>query len=138
MHNGIDNSTTPIGTGAVPAQRALSLSPGDREQAFDALLAGKRAAGGQDAASRRAEAREAANGLVSVTFLMPMLKMMREDPFKSEMFHGGRGEEIFGAQLDEVLADRMAQSMQLPLADAVYRRILGEANESNPRVNVHG
>lgn len=72
--------------------------------------------------------REAAQDLVSIAFLLPLLKQARQDPFRSDLFHGGQGEEIFGAQLDEKIAGRMAQSMKLPLADAVYRQFGGGRN----------
>lgn len=69
--------------------------------------------------------REAAQELVSIALLLPLLKQARQDPFRSELFHGGQGEETFGAQLDEQLADRMSRSMSLPLTDAVYRQFGG-------------
>src|SRR5262245_56047909 len=46
--------------------------------------------------------------LVAQAFYGPMLKQMRESPFKSKLFSGGRGGEMFSQMLDQHLADRMA------------------------------
>jgi Rod binding domain-containing protein len=45
---------------------------------------------------------------VAQTFFGQMLKQMRESPFKSDLFNGGRGGEAFANQLDQRLAERMA------------------------------
>ena len=65
--------------------------------------------------------REAAAELVSAAFLRPMLAEARQDPFKSELFHGGRGEEIFGEQLDGILADRITSAANFPMTDAIVK-----------------
>jgi Rod binding domain-containing protein len=46
--------------------------------------------------------------LVAQTFFGPMLKQMRNSPFKSDLLEGGRGGQVFQAQLDQKLAERMA------------------------------
>jgi hypothetical protein len=73
--------------------------------------------------------REAAAELVSVAFLMPLMKMARQDPFRGELFHGGQGEETFGAQLDQEIASRMGKTMSNQLVDAVYRKFAGRGKE---------
>jgi Rod binding domain-containing protein len=45
---------------------------------------------------------------VAQTFYGQMLKQMRNSPFKSDLFDGGRGGQAFQAQLDQRLAERMA------------------------------
>ena len=45
---------------------------------------------------------------VSQTFFGTLLKQMRENPFKSDLFTGGQGGQAFGALYDQQLADRMA------------------------------
>lgn len=87
-------------------------------------------AGGKDFAamieSSRApandEAREAADQLVATAFILPLLEQARNDPFKSEMFHGGRGEQIFGQQLDVIFADAITKSANFGISDALVRR----------------
>ena len=49
-----------------------------------------------------------AQRLVSQTFFGAMLKQMRQSPFKSKIFDGGRGGDAFSSMLDQHLADRMA------------------------------
>ena len=39
-----------------------------------------------------------------------MLKSMRKTVGKPAYFHGGRGEEVFQRQLDQVLAEKMSRS----------------------------
>ncbi|HMB94987.1 MAG TPA: rod-binding protein [Tepidisphaeraceae bacterium] len=61
---------------------------------------------------------------VSQTFYGQMLRQMRESPFKSSLFDGGRGGEAFSAQLDEKLAERMAASHSGDrLVQAIVRKI---------------
>jgi Rod binding domain-containing protein len=67
--------------------------------------------------------RKAAEQLVATTFIQPMLAKMREDPFKSDLFHGGQTEEIFGQQLDTVLAERIVAKADFSIVDAVYNTI---------------
>ncbi len=74
------------------------------------------------------ELRRAAQQLVASAFVVPLLEQMREDPFKSELFHGGFAEDAFSQQLDTILSDRIAQRQNLPLADAVYRHIAAQAS----------
>lgn len=65
--------------------------------------------------------RQAAQQLVATTLIQPMLAQARQDPFKSELFHGGQGEEMFAAQLDTLLADRIAQRTDFPIVKAIER-----------------
>lgn len=66
--------------------------------------------------------RQVADELVGATFFGPMLKMARDNPFKGTIGHGGRGEEIFGAQLDMALARRASSSWKSDLSDAICKR----------------
>lgn len=65
---------------------------------------------------------------VAQTFYGEMLKQMRNSPFKSDMFEGGRGGQAFAGQLDQQLAERMASSRTGErLAQSIVRRIEGKA-----------
>jgi hypothetical protein len=91
--------------------------------------------------TREAKAQKAAQQFVSSAFIMPLLKQMRQSPFKSQLMSGGQGEDAFGPQLDQILSDRIVQRMGTPesiqssgsaalgmsLVDAVYRRIMRTA-----------
>lgn len=54
--------------------------------------------------------RNAATLLVSQLFFAPLLAEARELPFGGSIGDGGRGEEVFGEQLDQRLADLIAGS----------------------------
>jgi len=88
-------------------------------------------------AAAQDRARTAANQLVATALVQPILAQMRSSPFKSELFHGGRGEEVFGQQLDTVLAERIASSPTLGLGSAVAERLTGGLGRGQA-VNVHG
>jgi len=75
-----------------------------------------------DARSDTDRVREAAEQLVGIALIKPLLEQARENPFKTELFHGGPGEEAFGAQLDQHLADRMAKRAGGSIVDAVMNR----------------
>ncbi len=61
--------------------------------------------------------------LVASTFIKPMLAEMRNSPFKNEMFHGGQGEEIFGAQMDTIVSDRVTNSENNKIVNNIYKRV---------------
>ena len=48
------------------------------------------------------------NDFVSGSFFKAMLESMRKTVGKTKLIHGGRAEEIFRSQLDNTLAERMA------------------------------
>ncbi len=74
---------------------------------------------------RHEELRGVARRFVAQAFFGEILKQMRESPFKSELFSGGRGGEAFRSMLDFQLADRMARSSGRRLADSIVRHIEG-------------
>ena len=85
------------------------------------------AAGTQDRTATRMETadlklKEAAGEVVGQIFFAPLLAQMRASNLKSEFGHGGRGEEVFGAQLDSLLANEIGKSKQSPIADVIWRR----------------
>ena len=63
---------------------------------------------------------------VAQTFFGTLLKQMRESPFKSELFSGGRGGQAFSSMHDQQLAEHMARGAGSKLVNAIVRRI--EAN----------
>jgi Rod binding domain-containing protein len=60
---------------------------------------------------------------VAQTFYGTLLKQMRDDPFKSEIFDGGHGGEAFQSLLDQHLADHMSRSAGQKLVKAIVRKI---------------
>jgi len=69
------------------------------------------------------ELREAAQQMVASAFILPLLQQVRDDPFKSDLFHGGKSEDLFGQQLDTILADRIVDASRLGVADAIVDRM---------------
>ncbi len=67
--------------------------------------------------------REATGQVVGNLFFGEMFKSMRENPFRGEYGHGGRGEEIFAAQLHGILAERIGTTVSGGLGDALYEAL---------------
>lgn len=76
-------------------------------------------------AQKRDALHVAVNEIVGRTFFGSMLKMARNSAFKSDIGHGGRGEEIFRAQLDDELVQRISRSSNVDFLDAMYDRLAG-------------
>lgn len=70
---------------------------------------------------------ETARKLVAQTFYGTMLKQMRNSPFKSELFEGGRGGQAFSPLLDQHLAEHMTRATDNHLVGAIARKLEGRA-----------
>jgi len=73
--------------------------------------------------TRLAELRQAAEQLVGITFFQTLLQSAHNSTLKGDYGHGGRGEEVFTAQLDVILAERAAESSRFGLVDEIYQRM---------------
>lgn len=102
---------------------------------FGAVLRSKQGnanvlAGRQDAATDRTDSsdrdkvRDAAQKLVSSSFVLPLLAQMRNSAFKSDLMRGGKGEDAFGAQLDTIIADRVVESGNFNLVDQIEKQLM--------------
>lgn len=105
----------------------------------------------RDVKKNKDKAHEAAQQFVSTALVLPMLKQMRDTTFKSDLFHGGQGEDAFGPQLDQILSDRIVQRMSTPqkisasgsvtqgmgLVDAVYKQIIRSNEHHSTRSMKH-
>lgn len=67
----------------------------------------------------RDQIREVAGEFVAIAFFDPLFKQIREDPLRSDLFSGGRGEEVFQPQLHAELSRRMAHARSMPLVEAI-------------------
>jgi Rod binding domain-containing protein len=78
------------------------------------------------AAKDERELRAAFDSFVGEVFYGQMLKAMRKTTGKPAYFHGGRTEEIFTQQLDQVLAEKLsatsAQSLSGPMFELFRMR----------------
>ena len=98
---------------------------------IDAAVAAAGGTGGAENDQERAKTlRKASEQLVATTFIMPMLAKMRDDPFKSDLFHGGQTEEFFGQRLDTIMAERIVAKADFAIVDAVYNSIAKRASMS--------
>jgi flagellar protein FlgJ len=61
-------------------------------------------------ADQNPELRKAFDAFVGETFFSQMLKSLRQAQGKPAYFYGGRTEEIFQQQLDQVLAEKLSRS----------------------------
>lgn len=66
------------------------------------------------------EVRDAFQEFVGKTFYGQLLKSMRKSVGKPAYFHGGRGEEVFRSQLDQIVVERISETSGAPLADSLY------------------
>ncbi len=105
------------------AASPLSATVGAGRQAdFAGALAAAASAGGKEAAAAGDEAalRDAFQSFVGQTLFGEMLKAMRSTVPKGAYFHGGTAEEVFRGQLDQVLAERLAENSGEMLAGPMF------------------
>ena len=94
-----------------------------------------------DPAIRRglAQLREVSGEIAGSIFYGTMLRTMRESVLKGEYGHGGRGEDIFAAQLHGIFAERLGAAKQNPLAESLYRHLENQqANITRSRLQGRG
>ena len=72
--------------------------------------------------------RQSTGQVVGTVFYGTLLKTMRASNLKGQYGHGGRGEEVYQAQLDALIAERMGTASRGGLAETLYRR-LGQQQE---------
>lgn len=65
--------------------------------------------------------REAAEQLVSATFIMPVLNQVRESSMAAPPFAPTPGEKQFGSLLDQRIADEIVRSSRLPIVERLTR-----------------
>ncbi len=66
------------------------------------------------------ELREAFDSFVGQTFFQQMLSAMRATVDKPAYFHGGRAEEVFQNQLDQVLSEHMTEAAAENFTDPLF------------------
>ena len=90
-----------------PAVNAVQQAKPFEAAAPDALSAPKTLRAG---GSTQNALREAFDDFVGQTFYSQMLSAMRKTVDKPAYFHGGQAEEVFQAQLDQTLSERLADA----------------------------
>lgn len=74
-----------------------------------------------NAAAAAPEVRKAFQQFVGETFYGQMLSAMRKTVGKPAYFHGGRAEEVFQGQLDQMLGERLAEATAADFADPMFQ-----------------
>jgi Rod binding domain-containing protein len=77
------------------------------------------------AAKRHAELVHQTQKWVAQAFYGTLFKQMRQDPFRSNLFDGGRGGQMFQEMLDQNLSERMARGAPNKLVNAIVQKIEG-------------
>ena len=95
-------------------QPAVPITPSPQLESSEASQL-QRAEQGQ-----RAELRDVFNQFVGETFYGQMLKAMRQTVREPAYFHGGRAEEVFQSQLDQVLAEKMSETSAATFTDPMF------------------
>jgi hypothetical protein len=67
------------------------------------------------------ELREAFQDFVGQTFYGQLLSAMRKTVDKPAYFHGGRAEEIFQNQLDQVLSEKLSDASAKSFTEPMYQ-----------------
>jgi hypothetical protein len=70
--------------------------------------------------------------IVGSVFYGTLLKSVRESPLKGAYGHGGRGEEVFSAQLHGLLAERAGAARADGLADALHMHLRAQSQRLHP------
>ena len=78
---------------------------------------------------------EMAQRWVAQTFYGTLMRQMRNSPFKSELFEGGRGGQAFAPLLDQRLIDSMSKGTAGKLSGAIARKLIGTRATNK---DVHG
>jgi Rod binding domain-containing protein len=84
----------------------------------------------KDATSKNDELRKRIGEMVGMTFFGTLMKAMRESTMKGPFGHGGRGEEVFGGQLDQMLAQEMGKATRFDLKEVIYRQLSRQSKQA--------
>ena len=75
--------------------------------------------------------KEVTGQVLGSVFFGTLLRIMRETESKGMYGHGGRGEEVFSAQLHGIFAERLGATLRTPLGEAIYRSLEGQQKRIN-------
>jgi Rod binding domain-containing protein len=77
------------------------------------------------AAKKHAELVRQTQKWVAQAFYGTLFRQMQQDPFKSKLFDGGHGGEMFTEMLDQNLSERMARGAPNKLVNSIVSKIEG-------------
>ncbi len=106
------------------AANGLSVSKGKPGVTFAEVLNGAALPVQTEAQARTEQIAKTAGDLVAHALILPMLKQVRRgSETGNPVFNGGMGEKTFGPEFDMTLAERIAHSPNLPVKDALVKRL---------------
>lgn len=109
----------------ITAASAMRNSPAAQKSASAAGAAASLAGNAPSAAAGDdSKLRETFTASLGQTFYGQMLKAMRQTVGKSKYFHGGRGEEIFQQQLDQLVVEKMSRTSASAMVDPMFEQFL--------------
>jgi Rod binding domain-containing protein len=79
-------------------------------------------AAGESQGEQRTRLEAQAKQLINQTFFGTILKQMRDSPFKSDLFEGGRGGQAFGQLFDQKMVEQMSRGAGKKLVNAIVRK----------------
>ena len=74
------------------------------------------------------ELKDAFHDFVGQTFFGEMIKAFRTTQQPSKYFHGGRAEEIFQGQFDQVLTEKLSDASSAKIADPMFELFMLKRN----------
>jgi peptidoglycan hydrolase FlgJ len=95
-------------------------SPSDLRQAEGLAAESQNAPSPLNPSAASPELRQAFQDFVGQTFFSEMIKACRTSQKPSAYFNGGRAEEIFQGQLDQVLSEELSKSSADKIADPMF------------------
>ncbi len=128
----IPSSRPAVGTGKQPPKDTNPLSNPNPNPLSIATKPGS----ADEPGSAPLRARQAAEGLVSTTFIEPILKQVRESNDTPPPFGPSRAEKQFASLLDTELADEIVRAANFPLVERITAQLLRNMPEhtTQPRL----
>ena len=110
-------STIPAASSALMQQQLQSTPaiPNELKSATFELSGAE----GQPSTSDK-EFRETFNQFVGQTFFGQLMASMRKSVGKSDLLHGGRGEEIFQSKMDQIVVEKMSEATADQIANPMF------------------
>ncbi|MEX0794083.1 MAG: rod-binding protein [Pirellulaceae bacterium] len=84
-----------------------------------------------DGLQSKTELRETFDQFVGETMFGQMLKSMRKSLDKPAYFHGGRGEEVFQSQLDQLLVEEISEASASSISGPMFELFAGRLSGGN-------
>ena len=113
---------------AIPPAPPPGRGDGQTLEFARVLGTSNRGLAGSAEASPEIKAREAAQEIVSMTLVQPLLKLARESNSAAPPFGPGKGEQTFSGLLDATYAQEIVRAAQFPLVDRLARDMLSRSS----------